>query len=295
MEHSTMKESSPIGIVAGWVNYPLSVAKALKSAKQSVVVAALDRHADPSISHWADQLSWLGVAKLGAHQRLFRKHGVKRVVLAGKLFKDKMLFHGRGWIGLMPDIECMRAFFHTVITRRHDSGDDSLMMAVVKSYQRKGIEIVPGTDYAPQLLAAPGILTRTRPSRAIYKDIHFGWQIAKQMGGLDIGQSITIRDQAVLAVEAVEGTDACITRTAALCPRGGFTLVKVAKPQQDRRFDQPTIGVQTIDRLRRSGGKAIAIEAGETIIVDREEVIRQADAAGITIVSLSSSDLQDAL
>ncbi len=289
-----MNESSPIGIVAGWGNYPLSVARALKTANQSVVVAALDRHADPSISRWADQLSWLGVAKLGAHQRLFQRHGVKRVVLAGKLFKEKMLFHGRGWVGLMPDIECLRAFFHIVITRRDDSGDDSLMMAIVKSYQRKGIEIVPGTEYAPELLAKPGILTRTRPSRSVQKDIEFGWRIAKQMGGLDIGQSITVRDQAVLAVEAVEGTDACITRTAALCPRGGFTLVKVAKPQQDRRFDQPTIGTQTIDRLKRSGGRAIAIEAGETIIVDREEVIRQADAAGIAIVSLSSSEMQNA-
>ena len=286
--------TQPIGIVAGWGNYPLSVAKALKAANQSVVVAALDRHADPSISRWADQLSWLGVAKLGAHQKLFRQHGVKKVVLAGKLFKDKMLFHGRGWIDLMPDVECLRAFFHILITRRDDSRDDSLMMAIVNSYQRRGIEIVAGTEYAPDLLAAPGVLTRKRPSRSIQKDIDFGWKIAKQMGGLDIGQSITVRDQAVLAVEAVEGTDACITRTAALCPRGGFTLIKVAKPQQDRRFDQPTIGVQTIERLKRSGGCAIAIEAGETIIVDREEVIRQADAAGITIVSLSSSEINNA-
>jgi UDP-2,3-diacylglucosamine hydrolase len=289
-----MHQSSPIGIVAGWGNYPLSVAKALKTANQSVVVAALDHHTDPSISRWADQLSWMGVAKLGAHQRLFQKHGVKRVVLAGKLFKEKMLFHGRGWVGLMPDFECLRAFFHIVITRRDDSRDDSLMMAIVNSYQRKGIEIVPGTEYAPELLAKPGILTRTRPSRTVQKDIEFGWRIAKQMGGLDIGQSITVRDQAVLAVEAVEGTDACIMRTATLCPRGGFTLIKVAKPQQDRRFDQPTIGTQTIDRLKRSGGRAIAIEAGETIIVDREEVIRQADAAGIAIVSLSSNEMQHA-
>jgi len=287
--------SEPIGIVAGWGNYPLSVAKALKSAKQSVVVAALDQHADPAISRWADKIRWLGVAKLGAHQRLFRQHGVKKVVLAGKLFKDKMLFHGRGWIDLMPDVECLRAFFHIIITRRDDSRDDSLMMAIVNSYQRRGIEIVAGTEYAPELLAEPGILTRTRPNRSTQKDIEFGWTIAKQMGGLDIGQSITVRDQAVLAVEAVEGTDACISRTAILCPRGGFTLIKVSKPQQDRRFDQPTIGIQTIERLKRSGGRAIAIEAGETIIVDREEVIRQADAAGIAIVSLSSSEILNGL
>ena len=284
----------PIGIVAGWGNYPVSVARALKSTEQSVVVAALDRHADPTIARWADHLRWCGVAKLGSHQRLFREHGVKKVVLAGKLFKDKMLFHGRGWIGLMPDFECLRAFFHTVITRRDDSRDDSLMMAIVRSYQRKGIEIVPGTQYAPELLAQSGILTRTRPSRTAMKDVAFGWKIAKQMGGLDIGQSITVRDQAVLAVEAIEGTDACIARTAAVCPRGGFTLIKVAKPQQDRRFDQPTVGIQTIERLRQSGGRTIVIEAGETIIVDRDEVIRQADAAGIAIVSLTASEVEHA-
>lgn len=284
--------SETIGLVAGWGNYPVSVAKALKAADHKVVVAAIQQHADPVLENWSDAMRWFGVGKLGAQQRLFQQHGVRKVVLAGKLFKDKILFHGRGWIDLVPDLECMRTFFTSVITKRGNQNDDALLSAVVESYRRRGIEIIPGTQYAPDLLAEKGLLTKTKPSASTMRDIQFGWTIAKRMGGLDIGQSITVRDQVVLAVEAIEGTDACIERTATVCPRGGFTLIKVAKPQQDRRFDQPTIGVQTIERVKLARGTTIAIEAGETIIVDRDEVLRQADAAGISIISLSADELE---
>lgn len=279
----------PVGIVAGWGNYPLTVAQTLRSENRSVIVAAINDHADPALANFADDIKWFGVAKMGSHQRHFQKHGVKQVVLAGKLFKEKLLFHGYGWMGLMPDLTCLRAFFSIVVTHKYDQRDDSLLGAVVRSYQKRGLEIVSGTDFAPQLLAEEGVLTRHQPSKGQRKDIEFGWTIAKQMGQLDIGQSVTVRDQAILAVEALEGTDACIERTGLLCPRGGFSLIKVAKPQQDRRFDLPTIGTQTIDRLKKAGGRCIAVEAGQTIIVDRDEVIQAADKAGIAIVSLSSS------
>jgi len=279
--------SPPIGIVAGWGNYPLIVAQTLQSTNQRVVIAAINKHADVRLEEFADNIAWFGVARIGGHQRLFKQHGVKKVVLAGKLFKDRILYGRGGWMSLMPDLTTLRAFFNIVVTRRKDQNDDSLLTAVVESYKKQGMEIVPGTDYAPHLLAEEGILTRTKPSFGQRKDIDFGWRIAKQMGGLDIGQSITVRDQAVLAVEAMEGTDACIERTASLCPRGGFTLIKVAKPQQDFRFDLPTIGLQTIDRMKRAGGKSIAIEAKKTIIVDREELLAAADQAGISIISIA--------
>jgi DUF1009 family protein len=116
-------------------------------------------------------------------------------------------------------------------------------------------------------------------------DIEFGWSIAKQMGGLDVGQSVTVRDRTILAVEAIEGTDACIVRTGQICTRGGFTLVKVAKPQQDMRFDVPTIGPQTIEKMKLAGGKVIAIEAGKTILINREKTLQMADELGIAILS----------
>jgi len=279
--------SPPIGIVAGWGNYPLIVAQTLQASNQRVVIAAIHQHADKRLEDYANKIAWFGVAKIGGHQRLFKQQGVEKVVLAGKLFKDRILYGRGGWLGLMPDLTTVKAFFNIVVTRRKDQNDDSLLTAVVDSYRKQGLEIVPGTDYAPQLLAEEGVLTRTKPSFGQRKDIDFGWRIAKQMGGLDIGQSIVVRDQAVLAVEAMEGTDACIERSARLCPRGGFTLIKVAKPQQDFRFDLPTIGLQTIDRMKKAGGKAIAIEAQKTIIVDREELLIAADQAGISIISLA--------
>lgn len=277
-----------IGIVAGWGEYPINVAKSLREKGYRVVVAAIRDHASPELSHVSDAFQWVGVCKLGGMQRFFRKHNVHQVCLSGKLFKDKILFHGLGWIAHTPDWECIKTFFPIMIWKSRDTNasDDSLLGAVVQSFERHGMKAVPGTDFATQLIAEAGVLTKNRPSSHIEADLQFGWTMAKEMGRLDIGQSVTIRDRTVLAVEAIEGTDACILRTAAVCPRGGFSLVKVAKPQQDMRFDLPTIGPRTIESMKRAGGVAIAIEAGKTILLDRERTIQEAENAGISIVSL---------
>ncbi|MBU6237471.1 MAG: UDP-2,3-diacylglucosamine diphosphatase LpxI [Planctomycetes bacterium] len=282
-------ETKRVGIVAGWGEYPIRVAKALKDIREPVVVAAIKGHADASLAELADEMRWFGVCKLGAMQRFFRHQNVDRVVLAGKLFKDRILFHGLGWLQHVPDLECMRTMMRPWFSRNSSMADDSLLGAVVESFERQGMRVMPGTDYATDLLAEEGLLTHASPSRAIRADIEFGWNIAKDMGGLDIGQSISVKDRTVLAVEAVEGTDACIERTGQLCPRGNWTLIKVAKPQQDMRFDLPTIGPQTIERMIAAGGKAIAIEAGMTILVDRDRTLRLANRHGICIISLIST------
>ncbi len=136
-----------------------------------------------------------------------------------------------------------------------------------------------------------GLLTGPSPSTRLQGDIEAGWRVAKQMGGMDIGQTITIKDGTVIAVEAIEGTDACIERTGELCRRGGWTLVKVSKPNQDMRFDVPTIGPQTIQRVRDAGGKAIAIEADKTILVEREQTLEMARKAGITIMAIDDANV----
>ncbi len=274
-----------VGIVAGWGEYPRRVAEALKKRGASIAIAAVKDHADPKLEELADHFQWFGVAKLGGIQRYFQSQAVHEICLAGKLFKNRILFHGWGWIQHLPDAECVRTMIHPWFARNGSTSDDSLLGAIVQSFERRGMKIVPGTDYATDLLAEPGILTATRPSRAVMADIEFGWNMAKQMGGLDIGQSVTIKDRTVLAVEAIEGTDACIERSGALCPRGHWTLVKVAKPHQDMRFDLPTIGPQTIERLVRAGGGAIAIEANKTILIDRQRTLRLADRHRISIVS----------
>src|SRR6185503_16752763 len=156
------------------------------------------------------------------------------------------LFGRLGWLSLVPDFCTFKAFFPMFILRRQNRSDDALLKVVVETFAQGGITMAPATDFAPQLLARPGKLTRRAPTAAQWQDIEFGWTLAKEMGRLDIGQSVAVKGRAVIAVEAVEGTDACIRRAGELCPQGGFTVVKVAKPQQDMRFDVPTIGIGTI-------------------------------------------------
>jgi UDP-2,3-diacylglucosamine hydrolase len=141
-------------------------------------------------------------------------------------------------------------------------------------------------DYCPELLVKDGVLTRRAPSAAERSDIEFGWVMAKEMGRLDVGQSVAVKEKATLAVEAIEGTDRCIERAGQLCRSGGWILVKVAKPQQDMRFDVPTIGVTTIENLHRAGASVLAVEADKTIVIDEPDVVALADRFGMSIIAL---------
>lgn len=278
-------ENLRVGIVAGWGEYPGKVARAVQALGGTVTIAAIRNHASEELYSLADQMKWFGVCKLGAMQRFFAEHDVDRVCLAGKLFKDRILFHGLGWVQHAPDLECIRTMIRPLFSKNGSTTDDTLLGAVVASFERRGMNVVPGTDYATDLIAQTGILTQCKPNRSVMSDIDFGWDIAKHMGGLDIGQSITVKNRTVLSVEAVEGTDACIERTGILCPMGHWSLVKVAKPQQDMRFDLPTIGPQTIERMAKAGGRAIAIEAGKTIVIDRPRTLALANHHRISILS----------
>ncbi len=164
------------------------------------------------------------------------------------------------------------------------------MGAIVRTFDRHGVVFKPATDYAPELLVKEGCLTFRQPSAAEQKDIEFGWRLAKEIGRLDVGQSVAVKDRAPLAIEAIEGTDECIRRAGQLCRKGGFTVVKVAKPKQDMRFDVPTIGLGTIETLAAAGGRVLAIEAGRTIILDQAQVVELARRHGIAIVALASGD-----
>jgi len=162
---------------------------------------------------------------------------------------------------------------------------------VIKEFERDNLFFESALDYCPELLVKHGFLTKRRPSHSQWEDIKMGWDIAKQMGQLDIGQSIVINDKAVIAVEAIEGTDRAIQRAGQLCKRGGFTVVKVAKPQQDRRFDVPTVGIKTLQTMHEAGGRVLAIESNQTIMIDQKEVADLADKLGIAIVSLNEEEL----
>lgn len=281
-----MNGERKMGLLAGWGDFPLAVARALKRQDYQVFCLGIRDHADAQLASICDDFRLVGVAKLGGHIRYFRRLGVRQATMAGKIFKDRMLFQRWGWLRHLPDWRCCRTFYPHFVARTRDRSDDTLMTAMIEAYAEDGITFAPPTDFAPELLVKLGILSGRKPTAAQQKDIEFGWRLAKELGRVDVGQTVVVKGQAAVAVEAVEGTDACIRRAGQLCPQGGFTVVKVAKPQQDMRFDVPTIGVGTLRSIAEAGGKVLAIEAGKTIVVDEPAVVRFAGEHGLTVVAV---------
>jgi DUF1009 family protein len=286
--HSPLQINPKFGLVAGWGRFPIVVAEALKAQGCRTYCVALKDHADPALEKICDHVQWTGVAKLGQSIRFLRRNGVERATLAGKVFKVR-LFQRGAWIKHLPDWRCIRTFWPHFVSTKKDRKDDTLLLAIVNAFAEDGITLCPATDIAPELLVKFGQLTNQGPSPAQRKDIEFGWQLAKEMGRLDVGQSVVVKDRACIAVEAIEGTDECILRAGQLCRGGGFTVVKVAKPQQDMRFDVPTIGVKTLESMVAAGGKMLVVEAGKTILVDQSEFIDFANRNKIIVVSLDSA------
>jgi DUF1009 family protein len=218
--------------------------------------------------------------------KAFQSRGVREVVMAGKVTKSVMYTPMR-FLRLMPDLRMIRFWLHTL---QGDHRDDSILLSLIAEFERDQLIFASALDYCPELLVKDGILTRRAPSSGERKDIAFGWALAKEMGRLDVGQSIAVKEQSALAVEAIEGTDRCIERAGQLCRSGGWTLVKVAKPEQDMRFDVPTVGVSTIENLHKAKAKVLAIETGRTIMIDQDEVIALANDYGLSIVALSEPE-----
>lgn len=289
MSGSTSDPHQKIGLIAGWGNFPIAVVCAMKRQGLSVYCLGIRDHADPRLAELCDDFRYIGVAKLGAQIRYFRRLGVRRATMAGKLFKAKLMFHRLGWLRHFPDWRCCLTFYPHFLTKSRDRRDDTLLGAVVDAFARDGIVFAPATDFAPELLVEFGHLSGRKPTASQLKDIEFGWEMAKEIGRLDIGQSVAVKGRAALAVEAVEGTDECIRGAGQLCPQGGFTVVKVAKPQQDMRFDVPTIGLGTVRTLVEAGGQVLAVEADKTILVEREEVLDFASRHRLTIVAVDAS------
>lgn len=274
-----------LGLLAGWGRFPILVAQTLRSQGHQVHCLGIVGHAERELADACDEFEWIGLARFGAALRWFRRRGIDEAMMAGKIHKV-VLFQRRAWLNILPDWYTLRACMPHFLTRKKDCKDDTLLTMVVDAFARGGVQLVSPTDLAPQLLVQEGHLTRRSPSPWQWKDIRFGWTLAKEMGRLDIGQSVAVKNQAVLAIEAVEGTDACIRRAGELCPAGGFTVVKVAKPQQDMRFDVPTVGLRTLQTLAKAGGRVLAIEAERTIFLDPDAVIDFANRHKMVIVAI---------
>ncbi len=281
--------SGPLGIIAGAGRFPFLVAEGARMAGRSVIIVGLKGLADPALQDHADRFYWSGIVRLGQWIRIFRRCGVQEAIMAGSVRKAVMYDRFR-LLRFLPDWTSFKLWFFEVADRRNDT----VLRATADHMQRKGIILTDSVQYCQDHLAGGGVLTRRQPTPAQQRDIVFGWRIAKEMGRLDIGQSIAVKEQEVIAVEAIEGTDRMIERAGNLCRHGGWTLIKVAKPDQDPRFDVPTIGPETIENLHRHGGKAIVIEAGKTLVIDREKLTQRADQLGIVVVAQADMGTADA-
>ena len=244
--------------------------------------------ASDELGEVCDDFVTASLGRIGKAIRLFKKAGINRAVMAGKIEKT-VLFKRFRWLRNLPD---WRAIHMAYRYARENHQDDTLLLAVLREFERDQILFESALDYCPEILVKHGFLTRRKPSPAQWRDIRFGWEMAKQIGRLDIGQTVIVNDMAVIAVEAIEGTDAAIRRAGTLCERGGFSVAKVAKPQQDMRFDVPTIGIQTIQAMHESGGRVLAIESAKTIVLDLDDVMALANRLGIAIVALKEEELE---
>ncbi|HVX12278.1 MAG TPA: UDP-2,3-diacylglucosamine diphosphatase LpxI [Pirellulales bacterium] len=275
-----------VGLMAGWGRYPLVIAEAMTRQGFEVYCLGVKGHADPALARACTAFDWIGLGKIGHACRHFVRHNVRSAVAAGKIHKH-LLFQRCAVLKHLPDWRTVRTFYPHFLLKRRDLRDDTLMTTMLNMFASDGITFFPPTDFAPELLVKQGQLTRRGPSEAQLRDIEFGWRLAKAIGHLDVGQSVAVKGETALAVEAVEGTDQCIRRAGDLCKQGGFTIVKVAKPQQDMRFDVPTVGLITLQTMLEARATCLAIEAGKTILVDEREVVRFADQHGIAIVAVS--------
>lgn len=272
----------PLGLVAAGGQLPVATALGMRAAGRRVACVGLKGLFDPTLPALCDSFATAGLVQLGKWIRVLRKAGCEQMVLVGKVHKAQM-YQPLVWFRYLPDVRGGKVWF---ISTRHDKRANSMLAAVADEFDASGVTMIDSTRYIPQLLADAGVMTRTRPSASQQADIDFALPIVQRMGDLDIGQAVAVKDRDIIAVEAIEGTDKMIERAGVLCPRGKWTLMKLAKPDQDMRFDVPTVGPTTIDALKAAGATCLAVEAGRTIMLDKAQLLEAADKAGIAVVGV---------
>jgi len=267
-----------LGLIAGSGALPAAVAAEARSAGYSVAAIALQHLADHNLGSAVDEISWVSVGKLGVIIDTLKKAGVKEAVMAGKVPKS-LLYKSR----IVPDLRAVKLLFSL-----KDRSDDAIMLAITNELEKEGIRLLKTTDFCKGLLTQAGVLTKSKPTEAEMKDIAFGWEIAKEIGRLDIGQTIVVKDRAVMAVEAIEGTDEAIKRGGKLAGSGAV-VIKISKPQQDMRFDVPVVGEDTLKAMIEVKARVLAVEAHKSILVVRDAMVSHADKASISIIGYDRS------
>lgn len=270
-----MALSNRYGLIAGNGKFPFLVLEAARSRGIEMVVAAIREETFPEIENHAKTVHWMSLGQLGKLIKTFKSEGVNNAIMAGQV-KHKQIFSS-----IVPDLRMIQ-----LLASLATKNTDSLIGAVGRMLESEGIHLMDSTLFLRPLIPEPGVLTARGPSDEEKRDLDYGYRIARELGRLDLGQSVVVSDGACIAVEAMEGTDAVIERAASLANGRPLRVVKLAKPNQDLRFDVPVIGHATVHIMQRLSVSALAIEAHKTLMMDRDELIRTADAARIAITAV---------
>jgi DUF1009 family protein len=268
-----------IGLIAGNGRFPFLALQGARGLGHDVTVVAVKEEAFPELEGAARaagaDLHWVSLGHLGKCIKILKAAGIRQAVMAGQVK------HAKIFSGILPDLTLL-----SVLTRLRAKNTDALISAVAEVLRGEGIELLNSTAFLEPLLAKPGTLSTAAPSPEDLEDLAFGYRMADAIAGLDIGQTIVVKDRAVVAVEAMEGTDAVIKRAGEIAG-GGTRVIKVAKPNQDMRFDVPVVGVATVEIMKAAGASVLSIDAGKTLIVDGERFFEAANAAGLVVVGRS--------
>lgn len=263
-----------IGLIAGGGRFPLLFAESARRAGHRVVAAAHLNQADPELARFVDDITWVKLGQFGKILDYLKASGATGVVMLGSITKAR--FFRDAWLDGLG----MKILAHLAV-----KSDDSILRAIAREADALGLPIIDPTPYLQDRLAPEGVLGRHAPTEAEWADARYGLELARAIGRLDLGQTVVVKDRMGVAVEALEGTDACIRRGGELA-REGAVVVKAVKPQQDRRFDLPAVGPDTIDAMREAKCRVLAVEAGGTLVMDQDELVRRADKARIAVVGL---------
>ena len=261
-----------IGLIAGSGQFPLLFSQTATEKGYTLFTAAYVNEADPELARWSEKIEWLHLGQVKRLIRFFKQNAVRRAVMLGAIRKTRL------FTDVKPDMKAI-----SIIAGMRHTHDDAIMRAFADCLEKEGVNIKPSTFLLPELLARKGVWTKRKPTRSEKKDIAMGFSIAREIGRMDIGQSVVVGGGSTLAVEAIDGTDATIERGGRL-GNGEAVLVKVCKPNQDFRFDVPSVGKKTIETMIQNRVRALAIEAQRTVAFDQPEMIRLADENDIAIV-----------
>lgn len=260
---------------------PFMVAQGAKKAGLKVICVGLVDNAQPELAQEVDRFFTVALARPGSWIRKLKKHGVKRTIMVGGVAKSR-IYTPRRILRYLPDWRGLRIYYWRL--RNKDKTDEPLLSAIAEELASGGIILENSTMYCKEYMAKEGLMTNNQPNSSVNDDIEFGWQIVKKCAELDIGQAIAVKEREIIAVEAIEGTAEMIARAGKYCRKGGWTLIKTSKTDQDMRFDVPCVGPDTIRSLAENGGKCLVVEAEKTIIIDKPETIKLANELGITIL-----------